>query len=74
MLPWPRARLSIEVFDLAGRRVAREAGRLVAGRGQGALPPMPGPGVYLVALQATDESGAGVLRESRVLRLEAGRR
>jgi hypothetical protein len=74
MLPWPRARLSIEVFDLAGRRVAREAGRLVAARGQGALPPLPGPGVYLVALQATAESGAGVVRESRVLRLEAGRR
>jgi hypothetical protein len=74
MLPWPRARLTVEVFDLAGRRVSREAGRLVSARGQSALIGLPGPGVYLVALHAVAESGAGVIEESRVIRLESGAR
>jgi hypothetical protein len=73
MLPWPRARLSVEVFDLAGRRVTSEPGRLVSGRGESRLEGLPGPGVYLVALHAVEESGAGVIQEARVIRLEAGR-
>lgn len=74
MLPWPRARLTVEIFDLSGRRVSRDAGRLVSGRGQDRLGPLPGPGVYLVALQAIAESGSGMIRETRVLRLESAGR
>jgi hypothetical protein len=73
MLPWPRARLTVEVFDLAGRRVSRDAGRLVSARGQASLSMLPGPGIYLVAFHAVAESGPGVIEASRVLRLEAGR-
>ena len=73
MLPWPRARLGVEVFDLAGRRVSSEAARLVSGRGERRLEGLPGPGLYLVALHAVEESGPGVIQESRVLRVEAGR-
>ena len=72
MLPWPRARLTVEVFDLAGRRISREAARLVSARGEARLPRLPGPGVYLVALHAVEESGPGVIEASHVIRLESG--
>ena len=73
MLPWPRARLTVEVFDLAGRRVSRDSGHLVSARGESPLAALPGPGVYLVAFHAVAESGPGVIEESRVIRLESAR-
>jgi len=69
-LPWPRARLSIEVFDLSGRRVARFADEVVAARGERRMDGLPGPGLYLVAIAAHSEDGRGVVRETRALRLE----
>jgi hypothetical protein len=60
-LPWPRARLTIEVFDLAGRRVARVVdGVEVAARGERLWRPERFPaGRYLVALRATEAGGMG---------------
>jgi hypothetical protein len=72
MLPWPRARLTVEVFDLAGRRISADAARLVSARGESRLTSLPGPGVYLVAFHAVAESGSSVIEESRVIRLESG--
>jgi hypothetical protein len=68
-LPWPRARVSIEVYDLAGRRIARALdSAAVPGRGHAdwdaaALP----PGLYLLALRASD--GAAALTEARAVRV-----
>jgi len=72
-LPWPRARLSVQIFDLAGRRISSDSGRLVSGRGEVRLASLPGPGVYLVAFHAVEESGPGAIDGSRVIRMEAGR-
>ena len=73
-LPWERARVSIEVYDLAGRRVMRPLSEMFsAARGErewgaGSL----APGLYLVALLARAENGDQVLRETVPLRIEGG--
>ena len=68
-LPWARARLSIEVFDLAGRRVTRIAETAVGAHGERRVDGLPGPGLYLLAIAARSEDGAGVVRETRAVRV-----
>jgi hypothetical protein len=71
-LPWPRARVAVDVYDLAGRAVARVAhDREATGRGElewdaGAL----GPGLYLVVLRARREGGEERVSVTRALRVE----
>ena len=71
-LPWARARVSVEAYDLAGRRVARlaEAG-LVPGRGERAvaITGLP-PGVYRVVLRAQAEHGNETLIDARAVRVD----
>jgi hypothetical protein len=70
-LPWPRARVTIEVYDFAGRRIARPvAESTTPARGVRDWP-VAGlvPGLYLVALRARDEDGPGALTETRALRV-----
>ena len=69
-LPWPRAQLGLEIFDLSGRRVARLPDVLVGARGARRIDALPGPGLYLVAIVARSEDGAGVIRATRALRIE----
>jgi hypothetical protein len=68
-LPWPRARLAVEVFDLAGRRVARLAPFGVTAHGERNLDLLPGPGVYVLAISARSESSPDELRATRLVRL-----
>ncbi len=71
-LPWPRAHVAVEVYDLAGRRVAQAlADAAVPARGvaewdAAALP----PGLYILALRARADTGGDTLTESRALRVE----
>jgi hypothetical protein len=71
-LPWSRARVTIEVFDLAGRRVTRVVPELFStSRGDLEWPLADlGPGLFLVALLARAESGGESLTETRALRVE----
>jgi hypothetical protein len=71
-LPWPGARVAVEVYDLEGRRVARPILDLgVRGRGERTLV-LGGltPGLYLVVLRARDDASAATLTETRALRVE----
>jgi hypothetical protein len=71
-LPWPRARVTVEVYDLAGRRVARLAPQsVVPGRAERALPitALP-PGVYRVVVRAQAESGNETLIDARAVRVD----
>jgi hypothetical protein len=71
-LPWSRGYVMVEVYDLAGRRVAMAFDEaLVPGRGDrdwdlAALP----PGLYVVALRARATSGGATLTETRALRVD----
>jgi hypothetical protein len=70
-LPWPRGRITLEIYDLAGRRVLRPwSEALVPSRGvrELSLAGLP-PGVFLVALIARAESGGASLAETRTLRV-----
>lgn len=71
-LPWPRARVTLELFDLAGRRLARllEA-QTVPGRASRvfARPPTPA-GVCVARLTATPEQGGGLVTRTLALRFE----
>jgi hypothetical protein len=71
-LPWERARVSIEIYDLAGRRVRRALAETPsAGRGEcdwsveGLV-----PGLYLATLLARAETGDQTLRETAAFRIE----
>ncbi|HTO90277.1 MAG TPA: hypothetical protein VMJ70_04035 [Candidatus Sulfotelmatobacter sp.] len=72
-LPWPRARVSVTLYDLNGRRVATllpeisTAGRGVRDLSLGAAP----PGFFWASLQALAESGGERLTETRALRVVA---
>ena len=71
-LPWERARVSIEVYDLAGRRVQRPLTNAPsAGRGEREWS-VEGlaPGLYLVALLARSDPGDQTLRETAAIRIE----
>ena len=71
-LPWPRARLAVDLYDLGGARIGPvllEAA--VAGRGErewkhASLP----SGLYLMVLLARAESGTESLTASQVVRVE----
>ncbi len=70
-LPWPTGRVAVEIFDLGGRRVARpvpehEAAR--SGRRRWELGTLA-PGVYVVALAASDRGRSASLVETRALRV-----
>jgi hypothetical protein len=73
-LPWPRGRIAVDLYDLAGRRVGQVlAETSVPARGErtwsaAALP----PGLYLVALLARAEGGPGALTATQALRVEGG--
>ena len=71
-LPWARAHVTVDAYDLAGRRVARLAAEsLVPGRAERALPitALP-PGVYRVVLRAQAEAGNETLIEARAVRVD----
>jgi hypothetical protein len=73
-LPWSRGRLAVELYDLAGRRLA-----IVVEDG-----PAPGqgerewdaqtlrPGLYLMVLRARDDAGGQTLTSARPLRVVGG--
>ena len=74
-LPWPRARVAVEIYDLSGRRVERWASDLdVSARGErdGAIAALP-PGLYVVALHAREPHG-GDLVATRPLRVDGAAR
>ncbi|HEY2954419.1 MAG TPA: hypothetical protein VGK89_04110 [Candidatus Eisenbacteria bacterium] len=71
-LPWPRARVAVEVYDLAGRRVLRalpETASTARGEREWHVEGLS-PGLYLVALVARAEDGDGSLRETCAIRIE----
>jgi hypothetical protein len=74
-LPWPRARVAFELYDLAGRsRGVVLAETAVAARGERTwIARDVGAGVYLVVMRARPESGDGTLAVARPLRIEAAR-
>jgi hypothetical protein len=71
-LPWPRGRIVVDLYDLAGRRVAhvlQEAS--VAARGERSWNAAGvAPGVYVLALLAHAEGGPGSLAASQPVRIE----
>ena len=71
-LPWPAGRVAVDVYGLDGRRVARpvpETDTARAGQRRWPVGEVP-PGVYVVALRASDRSRAESLVETRALRIE----
>jgi len=71
-LPWERARVAVEVYDLAGRRALRALPETISTargerewRAEGLT-----PGLYLVVLSAHAEDGDGSLRETCAIRVE----
>jgi len=75
-LPWPRARVTIELHDLAGRRVARLLDAApVAGRERRtfARPVVPA-GVLVARLLARPEVGEGLATRTLALRFEEAAR
>ncbi|MBI1798453.1 MAG: lamin tail domain-containing protein [Candidatus Eisenbacteria bacterium] len=69
-LPWPRARITIEAFDLAGRFIAREIQSTTGARGEWRIEFLRSSGLYLLSLEAHPESGGASLREMRIVRIE----
>jgi len=72
-LPWPRARLTLDLYDMAGRPVARVIGeRAVPARGECAWSAAGiAPGVYVALARARPVSGAGApVSEARAVRIE----
>ena len=71
-LPWPRGRITVDLYDLAGRRVRQVmAETSVAARGERpwqatGLP----PGLYVMALLAHPEVGSGTFTASQPLRID----
>ncbi|MEK7331023.1 MAG: lamin tail domain-containing protein, partial [Candidatus Eisenbacteria bacterium] len=71
-LPWPRGRIAVDLYDLAGRRVTQVLPETaVAARGERvwSAAELP-PGLYLLALVARAEGGAETLTLTQPLRIE----
>lgn len=70
-LPWPRARIRVELLDLAGRAVPGTATEFTApATGERELDvAAAGPGLYAVTLRARAEGGSEDLVELRPLRI-----
>jgi hypothetical protein len=70
-LPWPRGRIVVDLYDLAGRRVAQVLPETsVPPRGERPWTVQGlAPGVYVLALLARAESGAGSLTASQAVRI-----
>jgi hypothetical protein len=75
-LPWPRGRITVDLYDLAGRHVRQVLPETaVAGRGErswsaGDLT----PGLYVMVLLARGDSDATTLTATQPLRIEGGTR
>lgn len=70
-LPWPRARIAIEVWDLDGRRVSVILPETAVGaRGERSWSPAAPAGLYLVVLRARAEEGDGALTSTLPVRVE----
>lgn len=71
-LPWPRGRITIDLYDLAGHRVARVLPETpVAARGERPWSAIGiRPGIYVVSLFARAEGGSATLAASQPLRIE----
>jgi hypothetical protein len=71
-MPWPRGRIAVDLYDLAGRRLAQVIPETtVPGRGERlwdaqALP----PGLYLLALLARAEGEADIVTLTQPVRVE----
>jgi hypothetical protein len=75
-LPWPRARVSLELFDLAGRRVARPLDEFQApprGERTWSAAEIP-PGVYVALARARPEGAGDPIIETRPVRIEGSAR
>jgi hypothetical protein len=72
-LPWPRARIACELYDLAGRPRGRIFSDLeVAARGERRWTPQQlTPGLYLMVLEARPNDGDAGVALTRPIRLEA---
>jgi hypothetical protein len=75
-LPWPRARVSLDLFDLAGRLVARPLAEFDAPpRGERTWPAADiAPGVYVALARAQPVGGGDPIIEKRSLRIEGSAR
>ena len=75
-LPWPRARVSLELYDLAGRSVARPLDEFLApARGErawsvGAV----APGLYVALARARPDGNGDWIVERRALRVDGSAR
>jgi len=74
-VPWPRARVALDLYDLAGRhRATLLAETLVSGRGERLLSSGDlDAGLYVIVLSARPESGDGVFTARRAVRVGGGR-
>src|SRR5262245_22750917 len=71
-LPWPRGRITIDLYDLAGHRIAQVLPETsVASRGERPWSAAGiRPGVYVVSLFARAEGGSATMAASQPLRIE----
>jgi hypothetical protein len=71
-LPWPRARVRLDLYDLAGRRVARPLAEFAApARGERAWSAAGVPsGLYVALARARPEGGGDGIVERGALRIE----
>lgn len=71
-LPWPTGRVAVEVYGLDGQRVAQPIAETeTVGSGRRRWPAAAlAPGVYVVALRASDHARGESLVETRALRVE----
>ncbi len=75
-LPWPVARVSVDLYDLSGTRVAVAMPEAqVPGRGERVwVPDGIAPGLYVAVLRARAGTKGDVVHVTRALRLEGGAR
>ncbi len=71
-LPWPRARATLEIHDLSGRRLARlMSGEVISGRGARSFGALALPaGLCLVRLTARPEVGDAIVTRTLPVRFE----